>query len=241
MKRYIVKVLKTGFVTHNVNRLVVNKPHGYPFTPGQATAISSNQSALRNLSKPFSIVAVSGSEQFEFFIKNHTGYDGLTERLWKVRAGEELILHKPFGSIRYKGKGVFIAGGTGIVPFMAIFRELEMENQLAGNALLFANRSIADIFLKAELEEMLGSNYVNVVETAEDPLMITGFIGSKLLKQYIHADDAYYYICGPDKFTIIMIRHLLGLGVDRSRIVFDEETIVPPLSYLLLRQAIQFN
>lgn len=241
MKKFVVRVVKTGFVTYNVKRVVIKRPPNYPFIPGQAAVISINQPFCRNLSRPFSIAPVNGTDQLEFYIRDRAGYDMLTGKLSKIRVGEELILHQPAGSLLYKGKGLFIAGGMGLVPFIAIFRRLEIENQLTGNTLLFANRSAADIILKEELESMLGQNYLNVLESTKDPLMIPGFIGSKLLKQYKKADGEYYYICGPDKFTIIMIKHLLGLGVDRSRIVFDEKLVVPPLSYLLLKDAIQFN
>lgn len=241
MKKHIVKVLKTGFVTPNVKRFVVEKPGGYKFIPGQGTAVSVNEPKFRKESKPFTFVSVNESDHLEFLVKFYTGHYGLMERLVKVKAGDELILHEAFGSIRYEGPGLFIAGGTGITPFIAIFRQLESEDQLAGNSLLFANRTADDIIMKDELKEMLGGDCVNILEISNDPGMKTGFIGSKLLKQYKTGDEGYYYICGPDKFTIIIVKHLLSLGIRKSKIIFDKQQIIPPLSYTLLTHAISFN
>lgn len=40
--KHTVKILMTEFVTHDVKRLIVERPAGYDFTPGQATEVSIN-------------------------------------------------------------------------------------------------------------------------------------------------------------------------------------------------------
>ena len=58
--------------------------------------------------------------------------------------GDELILHKAFGAIAYKGEGVFIAGGAGVTPFISILRFLQSANKVGASKLIFAfigNRS----------------------------------------------------------------------------------------------------
>jgi predicted ferric reductase len=39
-------------------------------------------------------------------------------------------------AIEYKGEGVFIAGGAGVTPFIAIFRKLRADDQIANNKLI---------------------------------------------------------------------------------------------------------
>jgi ferredoxin-NADP reductase len=58
VKAYIVKVLKTDFVTHNVKRFAVEKPAGYTFIPGQATEISINKATLQNVLRPFTFTSL---------------------------------------------------------------------------------------------------------------------------------------------------------------------------------------
>jgi len=240
MKKHVVKVLKTDLLNPCVKRFVVKKPAGYHFIPGHATTISINEPKLTNQARPFTFTSVNQSDYLEFIIKIYAERNGVTKRLLEVNAGDELILHEVFGTIRYKGPGLFLAGGMGITPFIAIFRQLELEGQLTGNSLLFANREESDILLKNELKEMLDGNYINVLETTTAPNVEKGFIGSKLLKQYVTGDAKHYYICGPDKFTAIIIKHLLDLGVRQSQIVYEKEQVRPSIRYEMIRDMIQY-
>ena len=52
-------------------------------------------------------------------------------------------------SFKYKKPSLFIAGGTGITPFIAIIRDLVNKNIDSNNIdLLWANKTHEDIFLK---------------------------------------------------------------------------------------------
>jgi len=168
MDKHIVKVLRTDFVTHNVKRFVLEKPAGYTFIPGQATDVAINKPGLETELRPFTLTSLNEWDHLEFIIKIYTGHNGVTEKLAAINTGDELIIHEVFGTIAYKGPGIFIAGGAGITPFIAILRQLKVENKLAGNTLLFANRTDNDIILKDELNELLGDNFINVLEKPLD-------------------------------------------------------------------------
>lgn len=222
MNKHIVKVLKTDFVTHNVKRFTVEKPEGYNFIAGQATDISINRPELENELRPFTFTCLNDADYLEFIIKIYKGHNGITEKLLEVNAGDELILHDVFGTISYQGPGLFIAGGAGITPFIAILRQLKMENKLPGNTLLFANRTADDIILCDELQNLLGDKFINVLEITDNPRMKKGFISNELLKQYIKDPGQYCYVCGPDKFTAIMVEKLLELGVLKQQIIIEQ-------------------
>jgi ferredoxin-NADP reductase len=222
MPKHIVKVLKTDFITHNVKQFVVEKPAGYSFIPGQATDVSIHKPELENELRPFTFTSTNDSDHLEFIIKIYKGHNGVTEKLLEVKVGDELILHDVFGSIRYKGEGLFIAGGAGITPFIAILRQLQLENKIQDNSLLFANRTADDVILHNELKSMLNGHYRDVLELPNDPLVKGGFIDRDLLKAHITPNTKYFYICGPDAFTSSTIDHLLQLGVDQSQIVIEQ-------------------
>jgi ferredoxin-NADP reductase len=218
---YIVKVLKTGFVTHNVKHFVVEKPKGYTFVPGQATDVAVNKPGLENELRPFTFTCLPNSDHLEFIIKIYTGHRGMTENLLQVKEGDEFILHDVFGTIHFEGPGLFIAAGAGITPFISIFRHLKEQNKLHGNTLLFANRTENDVILKSELEQMLEDHYVDVIEIPS-----SGGIGKRidgeLLQQHLSSKKQYYYVCGPDKFTAIMVEMLMGFGVEKSQIIIEQ-------------------
>lgn len=222
MNNHVVKVVSADFVTYNVKRFIVEKPPGFTFIPGQATEISINKPGLENEARPFTFTSLSDSPYLEFIIKIYQGHNGMTEKLLLVKAGDELILHDVFGTIAYKGPGLFLAGGAGITPFISIFRHLKTQNKLDGNTLLFGNRASRDIILQEELKALLGEHYIDVLEIATDPGIPGRFIDSDLIRQYSNEKTAYYYICGPDKFTSIMYKKLIDLGVTAEQIIIEE-------------------
>ncbi len=221
MEKHIVKVLKADFVTHNVKRFVVEKPAGYTFISGQATDISINKPGLKYELRPFTFTCNNDAGHLEFIIKIYEIHEGITANLLDVNEGDELIIHEVFGAINYRGPGLFIAGGAGITPFISIFRELKAQNKLAGNILLFANKTENDIILKDELYEMLGENHINILSNPVAPLP-GNFINKEMLKQYINESIKYYYICGPESFTNTLVDYLLDLGIAKDRIVIEE-------------------
>ncbi|HVW13696.1 MAG TPA: FAD-binding oxidoreductase [Mucilaginibacter sp.] len=221
MEQHIVKVLKTEFVNHNVKRFELEKPAGYTFAPGQATDVAINKPGLQNELRPFTFTSTNDQGHLEFTIKIYKSHEGVTAKLLEVSEGDELIIHEVFGAIHYKGPGLFLAGGAGLTPFLAIFRELRLRNQLTGNTLFFANRNERDVMLHDELQQMLGENYIDILSEPSPP-QASQFIEMKMLKEEVLKGTSLFYICGPDKFIEIMVENLMSLGVRKSQIIIEE-------------------
>jgi ferredoxin-NADP reductase len=221
METHIVKVLATEYLTHNVKRFVTEKPAGYDYIPGQATDVSINIPGLETELRPFTFTSPVNANYLEFIIKIYKGHNGITEQLADVIPGDELIVHEVFGAIKYKGPGIFIAGGAGITPFIAIFRQLLAEGALSDNTLLFANHTTADIILQDELKELLGDHYINIIRSAPAGAS-KKLIDKELLALCISNYAAYYYICGPDQFTADIISILHELAVKNEQIVIEQ-------------------
>src|ERR1700744_3753219 len=211
-EKHIVKILDTAKVTHNVKRFTVEKPMGYQYIPGQATDVSINLPGYEDNLHPFTFTSLTKDDNLEFTIKI---YQNVTKKLDSLNIGDTIILHDVFGAINYAGPGVFIAGGAGVTPFIAILRQLQQEGGIKQNYLLFANHSRKDIILEEEFTEMLGDHFVNLI-SAEGQR-----IDEALLKQYVQ-NSRKYYVCGPDEFTAEIKKTLEGLGVDEDDIVTEQ-------------------
>lgn len=222
MKNHIVKVLETQCLTYNVKRFVIEKPTGFIFTPGQSTNVSINKPGLEDILRPYSFTCCNSDNYLEFVIKIHTEHNGVTEKLADIQTGDELIIHEVFGSLKYKGPGVFIARGSGITPFLAILRQLKLNNALRHNILLFANHFDEDIILKDELDEMLGDRCQHILDHHAKDDVDSGRINNMLLEAYWDP-ISHYYICGPEDFVYKMIDDLIDIGVDEERIVIEVE------------------
>ncbi|MDB5012481.1 MAG: mmoC, partial [Daejeonella sp.] len=193
MNKHIVKVLKADFITHNVKRFVLEKPVGYSFVSGQATDVSINKPGFEEELRPFTFTSVNDSNYLEFIIKIYSDHDGITKKLGQVIAGDELIVHDVFGTISYRGAGLYIAAGAGITPFISIFRDLKALNKLAGNTLLFGNRTAQDVILEEELQELLGGNFISIVEKEEGNVGPAKLIDRDLVKACIKDSSGFYY------------------------------------------------
>ncbi len=222
MEKHVVTVLKTEFVTHNVKRFTVEKPRGYSFISGQATDVSINKPGLENELRPFTFTCLNTDDHLEFTIKIYKGHNGITEKLLDIKPGDQLILHEVFGAINYEGPGLFVAGGAGLTPFISIFKQLRADGRLAGNTLLFANRTEDDIIIKDELNAMLGKNHIDVISEPKLPGKKGERIDKALLKQYLPPETGYCYICGPDEFVADIKNYLLELGVAENKIVIEQ-------------------
>ena len=137
MESHILKIKSINEVTHDVVRIVLDKPINYTFTPGQATEVAINKEQWREKRRPFTFTCLPDDDYLEFTIKTYTSHKGVTNEILHLKPGEELILHDVWGAISYKGEGIFIAGGAGITPFLSIFRYLRSKNEINNNMLIF--------------------------------------------------------------------------------------------------------
>ena len=222
MEEHIVKVLKVENVTHDVRRFTVSKPEGYSFIPGQATEVSVNTKLLKDERRPFTFTGLNDWPTLEFTTKIYTDHHGVTEALGKVKEGDELLIHDVWGAINYEGPGVFIAGGAGVTPFIAIFRQLHKDNKLEGNRLIFSNKTEKDIILKDEFSQMLGENFYNTVTQEKNNKYDHRKIDKAFLREQIKNFSQNFYICGPDQFVKDITDALQELGAKADSVVFEK-------------------
>ena len=221
-EEHIVKILEIEYVTHNVKRFKLCKPSSYKFKPGQATDIVINLPDWKEERRPFTFTSLNDWATLEFTIKIYDDHNGVTNELGKLHAGDELILHEVWGAINYKGEGTFIAGGAGVTPFIAIFRQLQKDEKLGNNKLVFSNRTVEDIILKDEFEKMLGENFVNTITEEKVEKYDHRKIDESYLKEKIKDLSQYFYICGPDAMIESIRKNLLNLGADKNKIVIEQ-------------------
>jgi ferredoxin-NADP reductase len=222
MEEYKVKIIKIERVTHNVRRYRLEKPEGYSFVPGQATDVSIDSARWKDEKRPFTFTCLNEDPYLEFTIKSYTDHDGVTNALGTLEPGAGLIIRDVWGAISYKGPGVFIAGGAGITPFIAIFRQLNKARQLSGNQLIFSNRTAGDIIMKDEFTAMLGMNFLNTLTGEDNPLYEHRHIDEAFLKDHISDFSGHFYICGPDPFVLALTEILGRLGADPDAVVFEK-------------------
>ncbi len=219
MEQHIVKIKLIEKTTHDVLHILTEKPLKYVYTPGQATEISINKPGWTDERRPFTFICTPEHTYLEFAIKTYPERHSVTNQLLQLKVNDELILHEVFGTIGYKGEGVFIAGGAGITPFICIFRQLRETNKIGNNKLIFANKTMEDIILGQEFKKMLGSNFINILSEQNVEGVAHGIITQDFLKGHLDKPGQNIYICGPDPMMDAVCGFLANLHVDENLII----------------------
>ena len=222
MEEHIVKIESIHNVTHNVRSYRFNKPAGYSFEPGQATEVSINKEGWKEKKNPFTFTSLNDWPFLEFTIKSYHDHKGVTNELYTLKPGDELIIRDVWGAIAYKGEGYFIAGGAGITPFIAILRQLKKDGRIKGNHLYFSNKTAADIILHDELDDMLGKNVHYIITEEKNPRFVKTYITKDFLMKEIKDFRKPFYVCGPDKMVSDINRILTELGADPESVIFEK-------------------
>jgi len=221
MEQHIVRILNIEQVTPDVKRFQVEKPAGYSFVPGQATEVSVNTSKFEKEKRPFTFTCLNTAPYLEFTIKIYPQHNGVTNELGKLKIWDELIIRDVWGAISYKGKGVFIAGGAGVTPFIAILRDLREKNEIPGNTLVFANKTKADIILEDEFNQLLDKSFINILSDDKTEGYHHGIITEEFLTANITDFKQNFYVCGPPPMMEAVMKILEKLGADKNAITVE--------------------
>lgn len=217
-----IKIKKIIQRTHDVRSYRCEKPNDYHFIPGQATEVSINKDEWKEEKRPFTFTSLNDDEDLEFTIKSYFDHSGVTNKLYKLKEGDELIVRDVWGAIEYKGPGYFIAGGAGITPFIAIFRQLYKDGKISGNKLFFSNKTDDDIILEDEFNSILGNNVVHVITNDVNTKYSTGYINEEFLRDNVTDFSKNFYLCGPPKMVEAMQELLSKLGASTDAVVFEK-------------------
>ena len=223
----VIKILKIEQVIHDVKRFILDKPEGFQYIPGQATDFSINKPEWNKETRPFTFTSLNKDVNMELTVKGYSRsiypkHLGMTEALHKLKVGDELIIDEPWGTINYKGPGVFIAGGAGITPFIAILRDLREKNKLPGNKLIFSNKTKEDVILERELREMFpASDLVLTLTREEVDGYESGRVDNAFLKMHVKDFSQHLYVCGPKEMVEGLKKDLVSLGAEIDSIVFE--------------------
>ena len=219
---HIVTVTEIIPRPHNVHTFRVTKPGNFYFTPGQAKDLSLNKEGWKDNKHPFTFTCLLTDDYLEFTIKIYTNPEGLNYHFPPHDTGAEFEISDAWGAIEYKAEGTFIAGGAGVTPFISILRDLNKQNKIGNNVLMFSNKTEDDIILKDEFENMLGIKFINIITSQPDTAYYNKHIDKIFMEKEINDFNQQFYVCGPDAFTESILNALKELGADAETLVFEK-------------------
>ena len=154
-----------------------------------------------------------------------------TSTIGQTKPGDTVAVHGPFGRFSYMFHPedrdlVFLAGGIGITPIMAMLRHMRDTRDPRSVILMYANRRKDQIVFRDELDEIAKGKHpdltlVHVLSRPEDEWTgETGHLNRKKIEKYCGTDleGKAFYVCGPLKMAEVLITTLQDMGVPHKRI-----------------------
>ena len=109
------------------------------------------------------------------------------------------------------------AGGSGIVPLMAMLRHRRLSGSTIPVRLLYSSRTLDDVIYRAELDELDAGVEVIHTLTRTQPPGWAGYarrVDAAMLREVAWPADAEprTFVCGPTSFVETVARELVELG-----------------------------
>lgn len=207
------------------------------FFPGQYISVSTFIPELGHKQpRQYSLSSNSNNEYYRISVKKEIGQktpDGIVSNALHQKSEGDLIdVSAPAGLFyvdpEAKNPLVLVSGGVGLTPMMSMVET--NKNSLEKNQTVWIHscRNENVHAFKETIEELNNEKswltsyvfYETLPET--DTTAIEGRIDLQQIKEEILIKDAKYYICGPAVFIKVQYQSLVGLGVNRENILYEE-------------------
>ncbi len=217
--------------TANVKTLTLTLPDWSPHRPGQHYDIRLTAEDGYSAQRSYSI-ASEPERLGEIDLTVERIADGEVSPFLhdSVVPGDRLEVRGPIGGYfvweaSTGGPLLLVAGGSGIVPLMAMLRHRAASGAKVVARLLYSSRAFDDVIYRQELDTLAKSDGLEVFHTLtrSQPPGWTGYarrIDEKMLGEVSRplGSDALAYICGPTALVEVAANGLVRGGVPAERV-----------------------
>jgi glycine betaine catabolism B len=214
--------------TSDTKTLRFTRPPEFTFIPGQFVNVTLRLPGGQRVRRAYSIASSPLEGQLDLTVRRLP--DGLVSAILtdEVTVGESLSLKGPYGRFLLEDKRMmWVAGGSGIVPFRSMWRYIDQKALSTEFVLLYAIRDVEHAIYRSELNGLLqAGRSISCTFTREAPCGWTGLRGriDRTMLQSVVPDfrDIVFYACGPPAMCRSIVCDLTELGVPRVSIRTEE-------------------
>jgi len=196
------------------------------FLPGQYAILHLGE----RLRRCYSMCNLPGGNVLQFIAKRYQNGAG-SNALAALRFGESITIEAPFGVCTLKrgpGRKVFVAGGTGISPILAMVREAA-ERELDFEApvhVIYGARSPAELaaaeMLQQAADRVPRARYLPVIEDAPSGWPhARGFVTDAIAATIDDPGSAEFYVAGPPAMVSAVKTLLRRADVPITQVHYD--------------------
>jgi ferredoxin-NADP reductase len=213
--------------TYRVRRLLLLARGWHGHLPGQHLDIRLTAEGGYQAQRSYSIASPPEDELLALTVEHIDSGEVSPYLFYELRAGDQLELRGPIGgyfvwTAAMGGPLALIAGGSGVVPLMAMLRHRARQTSRAPALLLYSTRSIDDMIYRRELDMMARDDpalRVVTTLTRQQPagwMGHRGRVGKELLAEACFPPDQRprLFVCGPSSFVEHVSEILTEVGHD---------------------------
>jgi ferredoxin-NADP reductase len=230
-KQYFISYINKETPDVSLFRFEARDATRIDFRPGMFVMLEySDESTGTRMDRAYSLASAPQQDFLEFIIGMIHGQ--FTSHLDTAKVGDAYYVTGPYGQFAFdpeiNKKVLFLAGGTGIAPFISMLREIKLRSSDTDVCMLYSVRYPNEIIRKAELEELSRSVRLKFNVTVTRPQTGDGWTGEKghicadMIKRLVpdYAQRAPY-VCGPLAFAEAIRDALVVIGVPLESIKAD--------------------
>lgn len=208
-----VEVLDNTEIASDVYVLSFARKHS--FVAGQVVGISVTSGAEPRL---YSIASDNGEDDIRLLYNVKPGGE-ISPSLAELKSGDTIYASAPFGSFYGTANpAVLIASGTGIAPFLSMFRSGLHKDKI----LIHGGRTLDSFYYKDELEELLGKeNYIRCCSQESGDGVYEGRLTKYIREQEILPSGRKYYLCGLAEMVVETRDLLIEKGIPYDDIIAE--------------------
>jgi len=218
----VVPLSERKEIAENTFELIIDKPQGFNYLPGQYAILSINNPKFTKLDiphRPLSLVSHPDETMLRFAMR--TSNSSFKRSCLAMNTGDKFTVYGPMGNFTIQNTKrpiVFLIGGIGITPVIPLLKELQ-KNKFNKKVLLFyTNRNEKKAAYHDYLEKFDWDNFIyHPIFTS-----VSGRLNEEKLSVLSDMNQYDYYIVGTSVFLQSMLDILKKKDVDTNQIYFDD-------------------
>ena len=224
----VARVVETIDETPRVRTLVLDCPDWPGHLAGQHVDVRLTSDDGYQAQRSYSIASAPDDARLALTVERLDDGEVSPYLADELRAGDPLELRGPIGGYfvwedAFGGPVLLVAGGSGIVPLMAMLRVRAAVGSDTEARLLLSSRSWDDVIYSSELDVPADGVEVIHTLTRSQPPMWHGYarrVDRQMLAEVAWpvADMPLTYVCGPTSFVESVATILVGLGYPAGRV-----------------------
>ncbi|RYG91002.1 2Fe-2S iron-sulfur cluster binding domain-containing protein [Loktanella sp. IMCC34160] len=196
------------------------------FLPGQYVNISVPGAGVH---RSYSFSSAPGETEASFLIRNLPGGVMSTYLGERAKPGDAVTLTGPMGAFYLRPierPQVWLAGGTGLAPFLSMLEQTAEQGSDHPITLFYAVTRAADLVeldrVRALADKISTVTVITILAAAEDDHDRKGFVTDHVTADDLNAGDCDVYLCGPPPMVDAVRNHFGNLGVEPANFYFEK-------------------